>query len=407
MMFAPHPPLAAYADDRSRAPDSTTLTACDDELVGIGVMLSRCTQLRHVSGAASETQRLRDECYVLATRALEISDRVVPWKGQGSTVHPQVLSEAVRSAADIAEDGGALRLANALLHLASQELGAEAGAVEQGRILAQRGRVARKSGDTEAAASLYAHALDIAQQEQSDELRARGEIGLGMLAWNRGNMPATRIHFTTALDAATRAGAQEQASMAHHGLMLVAAANDAFDDAVVHAWAAFRDIAGNRTREGEALLNVAQAILLYGEARVALGAFAAALSRRLPTRLELPALGGAAVAAATLGNGEMVHRLVARIDAVGGTGDFTFERTSALADAVSALTLLNDPSADARRAAVLRAALAAKFHEIAYRMENLRTEVGTPKPTVTTTDDVRLVFSQCDALSPGAVHALL
>jgi hypothetical protein len=406
MTFAPQLPLAAYRDDRSRAPHMPELTACDGELVSIGVMLSRCAQLRQVSGGASETMRLRQQCFVMATRALESADRSIPWTDQPAAVEASLLSLAIRSVADIAEDGGALRLANSLLHLASQELGAEAGPVECGRIVAQRGRVARKSGDTEAAGTLYVATLDMAQRENSDELRARALIGLGMLAWNRGNMPATRIHFSSALDAATRGAVSDQAAMAHHGLMLVAAASGAFDEAVVHAWAAFKDVAGDRTREGEALLNVAQAVLDCGKPAVALRAFAAALSRRLPARLELPALGGAAIAAARLGHTDMLHRIIARIDAL-DSSDFGFERTSAQADAASALALANEPSAEARRAAVMHAASEAGFHEIAYRMENLRTEVGTPKPEVVTTDDVRLVFDQCDALSPGAVHALL
>ena len=103
----------------------------------------------------------------------------------------------------------------------------------------------------------------------------------------------------------------------------------------------------------------------------------------------------------------MVMRIVSRIDALAASGDFSFERTSAQADAVTAMTLVQHPSAEKRRAAVMLAASEGGFHEIAYRMEELRTEVGARTPDVVATDDVRLVFDQCDALSPGAVHALL
>ncbi len=407
MTFAPQPPLAAYHDDRSRAPQLSALTECDTELVSIGVMLSRCAQLRQLSGGAMETVRLRLECLTQATRAMKSANRAVPWSAKGIAVDARVLSMAVRSVADIAEDGGALRLANALLYLASQELGVESGAVERGRIVAQRGRVARKSGNTDAAEILYAEALEVAQREHSDELHARAEIGLGTMAWHRGNLPATRTHFSAALAAATRGAATEQAAMAHHGLMLVAAADGALDDAIVHAWAAFRDVAGDRVREGDALLNVAQTILAYGEPTTALRAFAAALSRPLPKRLELPALGGAAIAAATLGDTATLNRLVARIDVIAAGGDMPYERTSAQADVVSALAQVNDPSVETRRAAVMRAASAAAFHAIAFRMENLRTTTTEPKPAVFTPTDVQVVFDECDALSPGAVHALL
>ena len=370
-------------------------------------MLSRCAQLRHVPGGMSETMRLRRECLSLATRALDASNRTIPWTTTSAVVEPQVLSLAIRSVADIAEDGGALQLANSLLHLASQELGAESGAVERGRIVAQRGRVARKSGDSGAAGSLYVEALDVAEREDSDELRARAEIGLGLLAWHRGNLPATRIHFSSALSAAARGGVREQAAMAHHGMMLVAAADGALDEAIVHAWAAFRDVAGDRTREGEALLNAGQAIYLFGEPTVALRVFAAALSRQLPRRLELPALGGAALAAATLGERPMLHRLVARIDAMANARDFMFERVAAQADAVAALAIVSDPTTEARRAAVLDAAAEGKFHELAFRMEQLRAVPEPAKPNPLPTAAVRLVFDECDALNPGAVHALL
>jgi tetratricopeptide (TPR) repeat protein len=394
-MLAPSLPLSAYRADRAQYPERAHLTRSDDDLVKISVLLNRCLQVRRRDAADEKLIELRRRCYALALKILVQEDRSL----EGFDVAGASASEAVRvlrEVADAAEDGGALRLADALMLLAYREFGVEAGVLELGRVLAQRARIARKLGDHEAAEALYGEVRTWGGG--LPEMQARADIGHAMLARERGNIPAMRAHFISALENARACGSNELIAKAHHGMMLAAAAAKRFDEALLHAWAAFRDVRGDTARESEALLNVAQAAFDLGHPDVALHTFALALARALPKRLELPALGGAALAAASIGDGDTLRRIVRRTDQVVGGDDFKYDAVAALAEVAKAFALIGDPDAEVRRQAALQAAMRAGFHEIAFGMELERPKTAERRSTALAPESVRQVLEDADSL---------
>jgi len=395
-MLAPSLPLSAYRADRAQYPQRMRLTRSDDDLVALSVLLNRCLQVRRRDAGQEVLSALRQKGYALALKILEQEDRPVEDAPDAATASVPETVRMLREVADAAEDGGALRLADALMLLAYREFGVEAGVLEQGRVLAQRARIARKLGDREAAEALYQEVRGWGGGLA--EMQARADIGNAMLARERGNIPAMRAHFTSALENAKACESNELIAMAHHGMMLAAASAKRFDEALLHAWAAFRDIRGDTVREGEALLNVAQAAFDLGHPDVALHIFATALARRLPKRLELPALGGAAMAAASIGDGDTLQRVVRRTEQVVGGDDFKYDAVAALAEIAKACALIGAPDAEARRLAALQAATRAGFHEIAFGLELVRPKTAERRSTALASDTVRQVLEDADSL---------
>ena len=395
-MLAPSLPLSAYRADRAQYPQRARLTRSDEDLVKLSVLLNRCLQVRRRDDGDEKLAQLRRQCHALGLRILAQEDRVLDDVGDGVDTPAPETVRMLREVADAAEDGGALRLADTLMLLTYREFGVEAGVLERGRVLAQRARIARKLGDREAAEALYDEVR--AWGGGLPEMQARADIGNAMLARERGNIPAMRTHFTSALENARACGSNELIAKAHHGMMLAAAAAKHFDEALLHAWAAFRDIRGDTVREGEALLNLAQAAFDLGHPDVALHMFAIALSHALPNRLELPALGGAALAAASIGDGETLRRIARRTEHVSRGDDLTYDAVAALAEIAKAYALIDDPDAETRRLAVLATATRAGFHEIVFGLELVRPKTAERRSTALASDPVRQVLEDADAL---------
>ena len=225
------------------------------------------------------------------------------------STEPAAVSAITRRIADVAEQRGALHQAFSML-CALEEVDAP-DVVEWGRVLAQRARVARKADAPEVARRLYGRVRRLGKMKQNAELLARAHVGLGVLAQYRGNLPEARRRYEAAVREADRSGIHELSSRAHHGMMVVAARAGAYAEALVHGWRAFTDAEGDADLEAESLLNLAQLALDLGEASAALNGFTAALTRTSLDRLTLPALGGAARAAAALGD-ERVGLIVDR-----------------------------------------------------------------------------------------------
>ena len=405
-MIHPLSPLTAFASQEpvAIAQESEDAVAA---AIRIGVLLGRCQQLRRERINAEEVARLRSTCVMMAESA------VARYKGllgaDTSTVdasateaHGITPVQALCDLAEICEDEGLLQLADSLLRSTDSEFGEEGGIAARGQVVAHRARLARKGGDQPAAVVLYDLVREWADASGNDELHARAAIGAGLVARERGNIPELRRQFANALSAATRAGNPALTAVAHQGLMLAAAARQDFDVAVVHSWAAFRDVSDPR-RKAEALLNVAQAVLDSGEAAVALHAFVAVLARPLLKRLELPSLGGAVIAAARIGDGVTVERLVRRIDALAASADLGFEVLSTRVDAVSALVILGATDVSERLAAVLADATTAGFNELTFRLENIEAERTAQKSQRSTSPEVRTVLMQLETLSNWSV----
>ncbi|HEX7978080.1 MAG TPA: hypothetical protein VF461_05720 [Gemmatimonadaceae bacterium] len=288
------------------------------------------------------------------------------------------LSELARQVADGAEQAGALNLANSLL-FALERVSDLLPAVELGRVLAQRGRVARKANAYDVALALYKRVAALARTLSSGELRARATVGFGVLAQFRGNLPLAARHFRTAAREAKRASAIDVLRVAQHGQLTIAAKRGDFSAALVYGWHAYQDAWGSSEAEAEMLLNLAQLAFDVGRADAALAGFTAALARRPGPRLALPALGGAAQAAGALGRRDLVQRYAREIDAYRNDESFAYPIASALLELALALAD-HDRSAARDRVAAGRM-LTAKhgFHELDFQLRELAEQLVGPR----------------------------
>jgi hypothetical protein len=369
-MLEPQLPLEAYRQDRAQT-DVSELTGVDAALVRIASLLQRCLQLRQAGAADEEIQRVRLAYIAMVATVLHEKGLEADAQDRLAQASAADVLAAIREIATVAEDGGALRLANALLMLAYRDIGHEAGVRELGRVILHRGRIARKMSDHDAAHALITIARDMAVEHDDDELRARADIGFGNIARERGNLQALKQHCLAALESATRAGVREVIAMAHHGLMIVAGTEKSHEEAVMHAWAVYGGVRGDSAMEAEALVNVAQATLDLGEPAVALHAFVAAFAQKLPKHFELPALGGMAIAAARVNERALLERVIVRTNALARGNDFKYEAVSTRSEIATALHILGDRRAAEWQRDALAAATAAGFYEIMYRMEHL------------------------------------
>ncbi|HKH93153.1 MAG TPA: hypothetical protein VKA54_15215 [Gemmatimonadaceae bacterium] len=294
-----------------------------------------------------------------------------------STVQPHDLASLAtltRLVADAAEQRGALWLAYAML-ATLERVGDAIPPLELGRLLAQRARVARKANSSEVADTLYRRVDLLGRTANAPELTARAAIGFGVLAQFRGNLPVAARHFAKAARIATRTGDADLRRLAQHGRMVIAARRGEFADALSFGWDAFSAAAGNREQEADMLLNLAQIAIDTGHPRPALQGFLAALARRPGPRSLLPALGGAARAAAALNRMEIVYRCAARIGELADKGSFAYPITSALLDLALAMATRQPILAERHVRRALRLAEEFHFHELEHHLMALQTRL--------------------------------
>jgi tetratricopeptide (TPR) repeat protein len=288
-------------------------------------------------------------------------------------------ANATRALAARMEDAGALALADTALEmLLLVRVDGEGIAIEeQGRVIGHRGRIARQAGNVELSAEQYRNVERMARLIRSDELYARAWIGYAVLAMVRGNLPESSEWFERAAKAAEKAKVPDLSRNAHHGCLIAASKREAFDDALQHGWLAFRYSVGDAQLEAEALSNLGAVMLEARVYRPALAAFEAALRREPPARLAIPALGGAMVTSARLGNAGGTRRHYAALTVYASASDHRYELTDTLIDAATALFLIGDVAeAERVRVRALELASAGKFHELEFRAARVAEEAG-------------------------------
>ena len=319
-------------------------------------------------------------------------------------------STSTRALAARMEDAGALALADtALQMLLLVRLDEEGIAIdEQGRVIAHRARITRQGGNTELSLEQYQSVERIARVTRSDELYARAWIGFAVLAMVRGNFPECAEWFARAATAANKAGDRDLSRNAHHGSLIAAAKRDAFDDALRHGWLAFRYSVGDAQLEAEALSNLGGVMLQARAYRPAAAAFDATLRRDPPARLAIPALGGAIVTAARLGDVERARRRYAELARYAAASDHQWEVTDALIEAATALFLLGDiAEAERVRARALALANEGKFHELEFRAERVANESPQQAPiTVEMSRETRTICEQVEQLDANELLEL-
>ncbi len=112
-------PLDAYRQDRAQHPERDQLTAADEELVRLGLLLQRRAELPLSSEHAEDLEELTVASFALADVVLALGGRrrpAAPPGGENVSID-QRLSAHVREAADVAQQGGASALASALISL--------------------------------------------------------------------------------------------------------------------------------------------------------------------------------------------------------------------------------------------------------------------------------------------------
>ena len=123
------------------------------------------------------------------------------------------------------------------------------------------------------------------------------------------------------------------------------------------------------------LLNLAQIAFDTGHPGPALQGFSAALARRPGPHLLLPAVGGAARAAAALNRMDVVEWCGARIDEIAHEGSFAYPIASALLDLGLATATTQPTLAERYVRRALRLTAEFQFHELEHHLATLQTRL--------------------------------
>ena len=381
-MIIPLPALAAYRRDLESLGDSVAAESELERALGRWVSFGAILEsfLTEVTPAAQTNggDAVQHVVGTFAPRLADVADDRDP-DADGTSIAPSAappndlpaLATLTRRVADAAEQRGALWLAYAMLDTL-ERVGGALPPLELGRLLAQRARVARKADSSEIADTLYRRVDALGRSAKAPELTARAAIGVGVLAEMRGNLPLAARHFEKAARIAASCGNAELRRVAQHGRMAIAAKRGAFADALAYGWDAFAAAAGNREQEADMLLNLAQIAFDTGHPVPALQGFLAALARRPGPRLFLPALGGAARAAAALNRTDVVRWCGARIDEITHVGSFAYPIASALLDLALATAPAQPALADRYVHRARRLTEEFHFHELEHHLVTLQ-----------------------------------
>jgi hypothetical protein len=289
--------LSAYRAEMARRVPHPAIGEDDATWILIG------TLLQHAAAAPKKERpsllaELRHQIRALIGEQLWIN---------GSPVDPsppadhRTLAPRVRVLCEQIEDRDALILAETIArtYLVS---GDPVSSVERGRFEALLARVAWKRGDHNRAESHYEQVAMRAKRLRSPELEARSILGRAILARLSGNYPASRTASQRVIAVAEPQGLAHLAAMGHQTSMIACVRLGDLNTAVQHAWKAYLLLSGDHAAAATQLADLAQLFADMGHYDVSAAGFTAALHHPLPTRLLLPALGGATLVAALRGD---------------------------------------------------------------------------------------------------------
>jgi tetratricopeptide (TPR) repeat protein len=342
-----YPPLEAYRRDAARLAPGEQFGPNDSAWLAAATLLHR-----YVRASAEERTVLATE---LAAALAGHDD--LTFVGAG-----------LRTATQI-EKFGALHLAVSWLALL-EGLVPQQPSVDSGRMLSHRARLLRKFGHLDDALALYEQVDALGQVLGEPELTARAWLGFAILAHTRGNYPEARRWYHASALLADDNHCAEQSLNAHLGLHSMATLARDYDHAMMEGWRAFLLAAGDGMLEAEALANLGQTMHETGAHQAALRAFAAAVGRASHPDMLLPSLGGAAMAAAAIGQPSIVDAASVRINRI-SSSVWPYPMALALLDLGDARDMLGDSERAARdRARAKSIADANGFHALSYRAEN-------------------------------------
>ena len=366
--------LDAYRADLSNA-GKPRFSERDGEWLAFGTMLQRAVGLP----AADRAVYLQGAGKVFAepTDTEGLRDALARLARDGSC--PTALCTAVTLVASEIEDAGAFALATAMLDL-TRVLAGVAEFRLQGRLLAHQARILRKIGETDLAHDLFDDVAEIGATHGDQELIARAHLGKAVLARVRGNYPEARREFLAVLELAGSSGVMRDLYVhAHHGLLVVSAIARDFDAALRHGAAAVAGAAGEQQRV-ELLQNLASVCVDVGQFRSGLHGYLHVLAAARSQRVRLGAFGGAALAAARLGDALMVNALVEVAAPMLSHPGPEFELADMTREFAEAYAWLNDVERWRRyRDEALDRATRGGFFEIVHRIEAMAPPQRTPQ----------------------------
>lgn len=410
-LIAPRAPLDAYREDLARVEGRTSFGPPEEAWMLAALCLHRLASLP----PAERRRRLPELATALRAASPDGERRAgTPASPDGADTPPATLERVQQALRQAGEPGGAEALADLTRALAAEMENAgafrlaytalaavrkalpELGARAVGLVIAQQGRVARQFGDVDTAAELYATARDLGARGGVPEVEVHATLGQGVLASMRGNYPEARARYRDALERATASGLAPQVAAAHHGLMNAAFAAGDLNAALLHGWEAFRGAMSDAARRAEMLINLAAIAAKGGYYTAALQSYLAALGEAAAPRVQLAALGGAAVAAARLADHALLARLrIGAEDAMRECGQ-PYEAILTcldLAEAHHAVHALEQASDYIGRAT--DDARMGGFHELLFRAEELAARYASEPPP-------NLHPSARHSLTPGA-----
>jgi len=397
-------PLEAYRADLSRHPNRTDFGRSDT----VWLLVAHC--LHRLSRAQGEARRsIAENC---ASAIGDLSATVSPDTPEEAAMIeqlarlrralplidvPRSAGEVVRSSRVLADqmgEAGALWLAFSTLgHV--RLAATVAPHRDLGLAMADQAWVARTLGDLDSADELYDGVHAAGARYAEPELQSRALLGKGVTARVRGNYPKARAHLRDGLAIAESNSLTDLAAIGHQGLLIAAATAGDHPTALVHGWAAYELAAGAADRQAEILINLAQVSLLAGRPRAARSGFLASMSRTDQPRFQLPCLGGAAVACATLGDLAMLSHLGRAAEESISIATLPFESASVLKSLFDAHRIVGDAER-AEEYRVRARALARKngFFEIVLATESAEPVIPAPRPARAPLNDESLSVIQ-------------
>jgi len=365
---------AAYRADTS----GRDLAFAEDD----GAWIAIGTILDHASRVPDDFKRQ------LVCDAVELAETIVPvselssraareWPGDDRTP-----TEIIVLVAERAETAGCLNLAAFILD-SLIDASTDLSAIQRGRVLAKRARVAWKLGEIDAATDRYRQLDILGRRIRSPELRVRANIGYVALAQMRGNYPAMEKFAKTAARLAEEAGLYALARNAYDGLTIAAGARRDVERALLYGWRVYELSLGDPVDEAAILQNIGQALLDAGHLGAARSAFIAVVSRAIPPHVLLPALGGLANASARMGDAESATWAAREVSELGKSLAPRYALAQALVECAAALVIIGETMlAESCRVAGLEMANRYEFHEIVYRGDEIEARrASAERPT--------------------------
>ena len=164
---------------------------------------------------------------------------------------------------------------------------------------AHLGRVTRQIGELHAAVDCYTTVTHAGMAINDGPVAAHGFIGLGNVAFARGNRPAQKAFFLRALELSVKGSPVELS--AHQGLMVTANQQGELADALLHGWRA-HDLAPQHSESQLEIINNLSSTALYaGFYAAALSGYDFVIQKSSIPRTRLPAIDGGIRAAARSG----------------------------------------------------------------------------------------------------------